>query len=243
MPEMPPSSPAPGAPSMRFRVARRPDYVDVELTGQVQLQPLLALIQQLGTRTRTHGDSRILFDLQRLEGDMHIAGQMQIGEHVAQWMAHLRVASVVPTSKLTRTSEKVARRQGVPLRVFDTRPSAVAWLCNPGVAHDEGELMDSAHAAIWDAMRHLLPPHAQAVQLPNGTLAVSWATAGEPAATQEMAAPLSIRLEPGLLAGLRQADAGQRERLAQRQEPAFRAGLVGYDPYTVIPKARVIVLG
>lgn len=245
MPEMPSSRSASSTQAMRFRIVRRPDYVDVELTGHVQLQPLLDLIQQLGARTRTHGDSRILFDLLRLEGDMHVAGQMQIGEQVAQWLPHLRVASVVPTAKLTRTSEKIARRQGVPLRIFDARPAAVAWLCHLGAAQDQDqeEPMDSAHAAIWDALRHLLPPHAQAVQLPNDTLAISWATGNEPAAVNEMAAPISVRLEPELLASLRLANADQRERLAKRQEPVFRAGLMGYDPFTPIPKARVIVLG
>ena len=40
-----------------------------------------------------------------------------------------------------------------------------------------------------------------------------------------------------------QAGAEQRKRIASQQEPNFRAGLVGYDPYARVPKARVIVLG
>jgi hypothetical protein len=234
---------------MQFRITRLPDYVEVELTGQVDLQALLALIKRLGTITQANGDTCLLFDLLRLGGDMHFAGQMQTGEQVARCLSHLdKVASVVPAEKITRTSEKVARAQGAKLRVFDAREAAIAWIgdkapqAGTAVAADS-KAMDPARAAVWQAVRHLFPLHAKAIQLPNGTLAISWSIASQPDALYDMAAPITVRLEPALVEQLRMANPEQRKRIAAQQEAAFRAGLVGYDPFTVVPRARVIVLG
>ena len=58
-----------------------------------------------------------------------------------------------------------------------------------------------------------------------------------------MATPITVRLEPELVVSLTQATSAQRKRIASHQEAAFRAGLMGYDPYAAVPSARVIVLG
>ena len=214
---------------MQVRVVQLPDHVDVELIGQVDLQKLLGLILKLGSRTRASGDTRMLFDLLRLRGEMHVAGQMQVGEEVARCLPHMAgIASVVPLERITRTSEKVACSLGARLKVFDSRDAAIAWLRITGppgepVAEDP-PVMDAARSAIWAALCHLFPPHAQAIQLPNGTLAISWSISHDPGAIYEMATPIT-------------------KRIAAQQEAAFRAGLMGYDPYTALPSARVIVLG
>ncbi|MBI2772243.1 MAG: STAS/SEC14 domain-containing protein [Burkholderiales bacterium] len=239
-----------GAP-MQAHVSRLPDYVDVELSGHVDLDKLLELIGKLGALTQGSGDSRLLFDLLRLEGEVHLASQMQVGEQVVLRLGHLaRVASVVPADKITRASEQVARAHGVQLKIFDSRDAAVAWLLEeapaPGVSAATATatvLADPACDAIWSAVRHLFPLHAQAIQLPNGTLAISWAITNTPGAVYDMATPITVRLEPALEQSMREADAEGRKQLALQQEAAFRAGLMGYDPYTSVPKARVIVLG
>lgn len=234
---------------MQFEIARRPDYVDVVLNGPIDVQPLLHLIQRLGDFTRESGDTRLLFDLLAMEGEVPFTGQIQVGEQVVLSMPHLqRIASVVPRDRLTRTSEKVARGQGVELKIFTARALAIEWLLADGLLAEETTPQDvvrlgPAHEAIWDATRHLFPPNAQAIQLPNGTLAISWPLHGEPQAVHEMAAPVTVRLEPELLQHLQRADDEQRERIAHRQEPVLRAGLMGYDPLTPVPQARVIVLG
>jgi hypothetical protein len=69
-----------------------------------------------------------------------------MGQAVAQHMRHLdRLASVVPEDKITRTSEKVAAKQGVQLRVFTSMNQAIRWISDearpaapaPGRAHQD----------------------------------------------------------------------------------------------------------
>lgn len=235
---------------MQFRITRTPDYLAVELTEQVQLEPLLELIRKLGHATRSRGDKRILFDLLQLEGDMHTLGQLQIGQMVARSFPHMeKVASVVPAAKITRNSERIAREHGVSLRIFDNLKDAEAWMqakeLDDPVAKPvrPTSVLDPVRAAIWQAVRHLFPSHAKAIQLPNGSLAISWSVANQPDALHEMATPINIRLEPELVERLRFANHEQRKRIATHQEAAFRAGLVGYNPFTDVPRARVIVLG
>jgi len=238
-----------GAP-MQVRLLRRAEFIELQVTGTLLLQPLLEMVTELGQLTHDEGDSRVLLDLLHAGGDVHLFGQMRVGEQVVLKLAHLvRIASLQPTARITRMSERVARSQGVQLRVFDARDDAVAWLCDAVTQPDEllpepgSALMDGSQAAIWAAVRHLVPSHAQAIQLPNGALAISWAIANQPGAVYEMATPITIRLEPDLLERLRDASADRRQSIAEQQEPSFRAGLMGYDPLTAVPKARVIVLG
>jgi hypothetical protein len=230
---------------MQVRLVRLRDYLDVELEGPLDLRQLLSVIDRVGAMTREHGDERLLFDLRAIDGAPHVAGQMQLGDQVVRKLSHLtRVASVVPTEHMTRSSESMAQARGVRLKVFDSKNEAIAWLRETdGGAEAEPATMDAARAALWEAVRHLFPPHAQAIQLPTGSLAISWAVARHAGASTEMATPITVRLEPDLEQSLLTADAEQRRRIAVTQEPEFRAGLMGYDPFTDVPRARVIVLG
>ncbi len=238
--------------TMQIRIVRQKDFMGIEATGPLDLETLLEVIAKLGTLTRQSGDQRILFDLLHLGGQPHVAGQMQVGDQIGKCLVHVRrVASVVPPDRITHASENVARSYGVGMRVFSDREAAVAWLREDNTAEeadsppDKTSSLDPARSAIWGAVRHLFPPHAQAIQLPTGTLAISWPISREQHrdARYEMATPITVRLEPDLLESLKVATAEQRKRIASSQESAFRSGMIGYDPYTVVPKARVIVLG
>ena len=230
---------------MQVGLQRLRDYLDVEVAGPLDLGQMLKLIRKLESITREHGDTRLLLDLTRVEGEAHVAGQMQVGEQIVNCLSHLSsVASVVPPERLTRTSENVARSHNVHMKVFATKDAAIAWLRETEPAGDSDRtMMGPAQAAIWEALRHLFPLHAQAVQLPNGTLAISWAVPQHEGALYEMATPISVRLDPHLEERLRLAGAEERKRIAAQQESMFRAGLMGYDPATDVPKARVITLG
>ncbi|HSI54700.1 MAG TPA: STAS/SEC14 domain-containing protein [Ramlibacter sp.] len=235
--------------NMLAHLTRHPTYLGVELSGRADVQEMLELVKRLGAATREHRDNCIMFDMLALQGDVSMGGQMLVGEHIVHWLPHLaRVASVVPAAKITRASENVAQSHGVQMKVFDTREQATAWLAlaGAGAGADSPPVkapMDVAHKAVWEAFRHLFPMHAQAIQLPNGSLAISWSIAGESGARYDMATPITVRLEPELLESLERANSEQRKRIAAHQEAAFRAGLLGYDPYAAVPSARVIVLG
>jgi len=103
--------------------------------------------------------------------------------------------------------------------------------------------MDEIRSVFWESFRYLFPSHARAVQTGAGGLMISWAMDSDPHARFEHATPISIRFEDELIAAMRAAGLEQRRKIAKRQEAAVRAGMVGYDPYASVPKARVIVLG
>jgi hypothetical protein len=103
--------------------------------------------------------------------------------------------------------------------------------------------VDEIRIAFWDAYRYLFPPRAVAGQTGSGGLMISWPLRGDPYARFAHATPIAIRFEEDLIAAMRAAAPDQRGKIAKRHEATLRAGLVGYDPYTTVPKARVIVLG
>jgi len=117
---------------MQARVFRKDGFVRIEVTGPADLEGLLRMIRTLGTQTQSHGDTLMLVNLQGLGRRSQFHRPLFIGEHVAQYFAHLtRLASVVQVGKITRTSEKVARAQGLQLSVFDSERDAMAWLLAP----------------------------------------------------------------------------------------------------------------
>lgn len=103
--------------------------------------------------------------------------------------------------------------------------------------------LDEVRTVLWDAFKHLFPPHAIALQNERGSVLISWSMADDPHAVLPYAAPVMLRFEPELLEAMAASDDVQQRHLASLQEPSLRAGLVGYDPYAVPPKARIIVLG
>jgi hypothetical protein len=106
-----------------------PGYVSVKITGPASLDDFVGLIATVGTQTRQRGDKRVLVDLLGVEGDMKFTEHFQLGSQAAQHLRHLeRMASVVPEDKITRTSEKVALKQGFQLRVFTSMGEALEWL-------------------------------------------------------------------------------------------------------------------
>ena len=106
-----------------------PGYVSIKITGPASLEEFVDVIATVGTQTRQRGDKRVLVDLLGVEGEMKFTDHFQLGAQVAQHLRHLdRLASVVPEDKITRTSEKVALKQGFQLRVFTSMAEAVQWL-------------------------------------------------------------------------------------------------------------------
>jgi len=103
--------------------------------------------------------------------------------------------------------------------------------------------LDPVRADVWQAFRHLFPPHSLAAQTPHGGIVVSWSVQDDPSATAPYAAPILIKLEDYLVDMLFSCDAAQRLSIARHHEQELRAGLRGYDPYAAVPRARVVVIG
>lgn len=106
--------------------------------------------------------------------------------------------------------------------------------------------LDEPLRAVWRAVSHLFPAHAMVDQADCGCLVVSWLLHGEGHRTQHgshFAAPVILRLQPGLLLALWTCDPALREEIAREQEPIVREQLAGYEPRSRVPTCGVIVLG
>jgi hypothetical protein len=103
--------------------------------------------------------------------------------------------------------------------------------------------LDNVRAVFWQSYRHLFPPHALAVQMPNGTVVISWSVTGEPQARYPYAAPVVLRFDEQLLDAMERADSRQRVRLAEDNEATLREGMRGYDPFARFPNSRVVIIG
>jgi len=103
--------------------------------------------------------------------------------------------------------------------------------------------LDPIRTVFWDAFRHLFPVHAKAAQTATGSLVITWSIKSDPQARFPYATPITVRFDDELAQALEGAAPQEWLQLAQRQEAALRAGMVGYDPFAAVPKARVIVLG
>src|SRR4051812_11942610 len=110
----------PAAPlqPFEFTVRRLPGYVCVTVSGQATLDDFVNLIETMAFETRQHRDRRALVNLLGVANELKFTDHFQIGEQAARKLQNLdRLASVVPTERITHTSERVAQHQGMQLRV------------------------------------------------------------------------------------------------------------------------------
>jgi hypothetical protein len=119
---------------MRYDVAIHPKghYTRVTVTGEPSFGELLSLIHLLGVESETWKDHKVLVDLRAVATMFSEAEQFRVGEEAAVSMSHMeRIASLVKPERVTRVSEKAARRTGTNVRVFDDESAAIAWLEAP----------------------------------------------------------------------------------------------------------------
>lgn len=119
---------------LQASIRRLDEFTSVKVTGSASLAAFTQLICDMGEETRRRGDTRVLVDLLDVEGDMKFTDHFQMGEEAAKRLQHLeKLASVVPSDKITHTTEKVALMQGLQLRVFTSINDAIRWLAR----HDD----------------------------------------------------------------------------------------------------------
>lgn len=104
-------------------------YMRVAVTGEPSLGQLLSMIHLLGVESETWTVHKVLVDLRGVATPFSRPEQFRIGEEAAASLSHMeRIASLVPPERVTRVSEKAARRNGSNVRVFDVEAEAIAWL-------------------------------------------------------------------------------------------------------------------
>jgi hypothetical protein len=122
---------------LQVNIRRLPEFTSVKIAGHAVLDDLLLFIREFGEDSRRHPDRRVLVDLLDVENDFRFTDHFRIGQAAAEHLKHLeRLASVVPDAQITRTSEKVAVKQGLQLRVFTSMTDAIRWLSLPARASE-----------------------------------------------------------------------------------------------------------
>ena len=115
--------------SFDLTIAPMAHYMRVTVTGEPSLGQLLSLIHLLGVESETWPEDKVLVDLRKVVTPFSPPEQFRMGEEAAASLSHMdRIASLVPRERVTRVSEKAARRNGTNVRVFDDEHQAVAWL-------------------------------------------------------------------------------------------------------------------
>ena len=114
-----------------FDLSIEPDAhcMRVSITGHPAIGQLLSLIHLLGVESEDWEVDRVLVDLRAVDTEFTRLEQFRIGEEAAASLSHIgKIASLVRPERVTRVSEKAARRNGANVLVFDDEEAALAWL-------------------------------------------------------------------------------------------------------------------
>lgn len=104
-------------------------YSVIRLAGSPSLGEFVACIELIAGQSHAWKHGKLLVDLRAVNSLRSFTEQFAIGEEAARKLGHLRkVASVVPPERLTRNSERPARKKGLNLLVFTSEEEAVEWL-------------------------------------------------------------------------------------------------------------------
>jgi hypothetical protein len=115
--------------SLSFDVEHRDRYSVVHVKGEPSLGQFLSFVQLMGSETASWPAKRIMIDLRGIRTLTTFTEHYAVGEEVVRQLSHLhRIASLVDSDRMTRASEKTARRSGVNLTVFTDEAEAIAWL-------------------------------------------------------------------------------------------------------------------
>ncbi|MDB5861183.1 MAG: hypothetical protein JWQ76_4872 [Ramlibacter sp.] len=115
--------------SFDVSVTQQRFYTRVAVSGGPTIDQLLALIHVLGVDSGAWKHDALLVDLRKVSTQFSEAEQRCMGQEAAASLVHMRkIASVVPRERVTRISERAARRDGTNVSVFDNEESALAWL-------------------------------------------------------------------------------------------------------------------
>ena len=115
--------------ALQLRYEHLPGLLKAEVSGEATLADIIALIDDVAGETRRGGYTHALVNLLAVKEGLKFTDHYSVGEQVARKLDHLeRLASVVPPSRRTGTSEKVANAKGMRLRVFVTETAAMEWL-------------------------------------------------------------------------------------------------------------------
>lgn len=115
--------------SFDVSVTQKQFYTRVAVSGAPTIDQLLALVHVLGIDSGNWKHDVLMVDLRKVSTQFSESEQRSVGQEAAASLVHMRkIASVVPRERVTRISERAARRNGVNVCVFDDERLAIEWL-------------------------------------------------------------------------------------------------------------------
>lgn len=115
--------------ALTLTVNHVPRYLSVKAAGRATLEDMFDMINQVALAAAQFRATKVLVDQTEIQEDFRFTDHFAIGERVVMVCNALdKAASVVRPDRRTGTSEKVAQKKGVQLRVFTSKAEAVAWL-------------------------------------------------------------------------------------------------------------------
>jgi hypothetical protein len=115
-----------------LHVTHEVGHARVKVAGHPTFEQVLSMVHLLGIDSSEWDSEALLVDLRDVRTVFTPEEQFRLGLEAALSLAHLRrVASLVAPERITRISEKAARRNGTNVRVFGDEQAALAWLRTP----------------------------------------------------------------------------------------------------------------
>ncbi|TWO70106.1 STAS/SEC14 domain-containing protein [Caenimonas sedimenti] len=113
----------------KVKVTQEAGYARLTVVGKPTFDELLSLIHVVGVHSGEWPGELLLLDLRGILTRYSREQEYRVGQEIVTSLGHLRrIASIVPTDRITRLAERAARRSGLRVRVFDDKAEAVEWL-------------------------------------------------------------------------------------------------------------------
>lgn len=137
--------PREGAPAWQDPPPAEEFHIDTEhaggcvfarVCGHVPIDQFISTLHVLGIESEGWPEAMMLIDLRQLASALYPrADLLRIGQEIAASFTHMRkLALLVQPERVTRISERSARRAGMDMSVFDSEVHALAWLAEKDLA-------------------------------------------------------------------------------------------------------------
>ena len=114
--------------NLLFTFRDEPEYLNVDLTGDWNLDDLKGFAKAVHLRTKDSGQRRILIDALNTNTAPDTSSSFFYGEYISTLFSGFKIALVIRKEFISGLLENVAVNRGVFLSVFSDKQSALKWL-------------------------------------------------------------------------------------------------------------------
>ena len=113
----------------KVKITQEAGHARLTVVGEPTFDELLSLFHVVGVQSGEWPHDLLLLDLRGVTTRYPPEQEYRVGQEIVTSLGHLRrIGSVVPTDRITRLSERAAKRSWLRVRVFDDTAEAMDWL-------------------------------------------------------------------------------------------------------------------